>query len=101
VTTAKKTTAKPASSSARKVIGDAIAEGVTPERVKGIIDTAFGSEVVASAVCEECGGAMKVKIPDLKKQVDTLVSLLEQAEGRPSQNQPEATTIIIERPTFG
>lgn len=89
---------KSASPGARKVIGDAIAEGVTPERVKGIIDTAFGSEVDAAAVCPECGAGMKVKIPDLKKQVDTLVSLLEQAEGRPSQNQPEATTIIVERP---
>jgi hypothetical protein len=83
---------------ARKVIADALAEGVTPDRVKALVDASFASELTATAVCEDCGGAMKVKIPDLKKQVESMVSLLEQAEGRPAANQPEATTVIVERP---
>lgn len=87
-----------ASPGARKVIGDALAAGVTPERVKALVDASFESELTATAVCEGCGGAMKVRIPDLKKQVESLVSLLEQAEGRPAANQPEATTVVIERP---
>lgn len=96
--TAKKTPVKKESPGARKVIGDALSAGVTPERVTALVDAAFASEVVATAVCEKCGGAMKVKIPDIKKSVESMIALLEQAEGRPAANQPEATTIIIERP---
>jgi hypothetical protein len=89
---------KAPSPGARKIIGDALTEGITPERVKAIVDAAFASEVESTAVCPDCGVAMKVKMPDLKKQVETMVSLLDQAEGRPGQNQPEATTVIVERP---
>lgn len=96
--TARKPPTKAASPGARKIIGDALTEGVTPARVKALVDASFESELTATAVCEDCGGAMKVKIPDLKKQVESLVSLLEQAEGRPAANQPEATRIFIERP---
>jgi hypothetical protein len=88
---------KQVSPGARKVIGKAIDEGVTEARVKAIIDAAFASEVDAAAICPDCGTAMKVKQPDIKKQVETLVAFIEQAEGRPAANQPEATTIIIER----
>lgn len=83
---------------ARKVIAEALAEGITPERVKALVDASFESEIVATFRCEDCGGVMKAKAPDLKKQVDSMVALLEQAEGRPGQNQPEATTITIIRP---
>lgn len=88
----------PASPGARKVIGDALAVGITRERITGLIDAAFASEIVAVATCEKCHARMKVRIPDLKKQVDSMVALLEQAEGRPEQRQPEATVVVIERP---
>jgi len=90
--------AKPVSPGVRKVIGDALSAQATPEAVEEILGRALASEIVATAVCEDCGGAMKVRIPDVKKQVDTLVAFIEQAEGRPEQRQPEATTVIIERP---
>jgi len=91
-------TKKPVAPGARKVIADALAAGITPARVKALVDAAFDSEVATDAVCPDCGAAMKVRMPDLKKQVDTMVQLLEQAEGRPGQNQPEATQITIIRP---
>jgi len=91
---------KPVSPGARRVIADALTEGITKERVTALVDAAFESEIVATFVCEECGHPMKAKAPDLKKQVDSMVALLEQAEGRPEQRQPEATTVIIERPAL-
>ena len=91
---------KVASPGARRVIADALTEGITKERVTALVDAAFESEIVATFVCEECGHAMKARAPDLKKQVDSMVALLEQAEGRPEQRQPEATTVIIERPAL-
>jgi hypothetical protein len=89
---------KAVSPGARKVIAAVLEEGITEERVKGIVDSAFASEILATFVCEECGSAMKAKAPDLKKQVETMIALLDQAEGRPGQNQPEATVVIVERP---
>lgn len=99
MTAPKKAPAKPkVSQGARKVIAQVLEEGITPERIKNIVDAAFAAEVAADAVCPDCGASMKIKTPDLKKQVETMIALLDQAEGRPGQNQPEATTIVIERP---
>lgn len=93
-----KASAKVASPGARKVIAQALDAQVTPAAIKEILERALASEIEALAVCEDCGGRMKVRIPDVKKQVETLVAFIEQAEGRPAANQPEATTVIIERP---
>lgn len=90
---------KPAvSAGARKVIAAVLEEAVTPERVKGVIDAAFESEILVDVVCEDCGGKLKIRRPDVKRQVDTLVALTTEAQGRPEQAQPEATTVIVERP---
>lgn len=73
------TAKKAPSAGARRIIGQVLEEGITKQRVKGLLDAAFEQ-------------------PDLKRQLDTLIALLEQAEGRPKEAQPEALTIIIERP---
>lgn len=93
-----KASTKAASPGARKVIAQALDAQVTPEAIKEILERALASEVVAAGVCEDCGGRVRVQIPDVKKQVETLVAFIEQAEGRPAANQPEATTVVIERP---
>lgn len=95
--TARKTQPKP-SAGTRKMIADALTEGVTKARIAGVLDAAFEEEILVDAVCEDCGGKLKIRRPDVKRQVDTLVAFIEQAEGKPEQAQPEATTVIIERP---
>ena len=86
------------SAGARKVIASVLEDAVTPERVKAVLDAAFESEILVDVVCEDCGGKLRVKRPDVKRQVDTLVALTTEAQGRPEQAQPEATTVIVERP---
>lgn len=79
-------------------MSEALTETVTKERLTSIIETALAAETLAVAECPDCGNAMKVHIPDFKKQMDMVIAALEQAEGKSAQAVPEATTIIVERP---
>lgn len=90
---------KPASTaSVRRLLAEAVSEGYGKKYIVDLIDAAKGSEVSAVAECEKCGETMRVRVPDVKKQLDTLIALLEQGEGKAAQAVPEATTVIIERP---
>ena len=84
--------------SVRKQLADAVTKHYSEADIAAIIEAAKGAETSAPAECPECGHGMRVKVPDFRKQLDTLVALLEQAEGKAGQALPEATTIIIERP---
>lgn len=83
---------------ARSLLRDGINAELTPERVKGLIDAAFGAQMTALVTCSECGHTMKAPVPDVKKAVDSLTALIQEAEGRPEQRQPEAVKITIVRP---
>lgn len=96
VATARK---KPASAaSVRRILAEAVSEGYGKQYIVDLIAAAKGSEVAAVAECEACGKTMRVRVPDVKKQLDTLIALLEQGEGKAAQAVPEATTVIVERP---
>ncbi len=84
--------------SVRRLVSEAVTEGYTKQDVADIIEAAKGAVTKASAECPECGHEMRVQVPDFKKQLETLISLLEQAEGKAEQAKPEATQVIIERP---
>jgi len=84
--------------SVRSLLGDALKDGVTRERLDSILEAAFGAETSAAAECPECGHTMRVKIPDFGKQANLIVEWIEQSEGKSSQAIPEATKIVIVRP---
>lgn len=88
---------KQTTASVRKLLADAVSANYSEADIKAIIEAAKGAETGALAECPECGHGMRVKVPDFKKQLETLVALLEQAEGKASQAMPEATSIVIER----
>lgn len=85
---------------ARTVLRDAINEHLTPERAKQLIEDAFGAENVAAVECPECGNKFRAPVPDVKKTVDAITALVQEAEGRPEQRAPQETQITIERPPF-
>jgi hypothetical protein len=82
----------------RRQLADAVAKHYGEEDIAAIIEAAKGAETSSAAECPECGTTMRVKVPDFRKQLETLIALLEQAEGKAQQAQPEQTTVIIERP---
>lgn len=83
---------------ARSILRDAVNEQLTPERVKSLIDEAFGATTVAVVSCEKCGHAQKAPVPDVKKAVDSITALLQEAEGRPEQRRVEAARVVVVRP---
>jgi len=88
----------PAPKSARAQISEVVNQGVTKRRIKGLLDDAFAAETLVVAECPGCGNRMKVRAPDVKKQLDVVIGLLEQAEGRPEQRAPGDLVVVVERP---
>ncbi len=83
---------------ARTVLRDAVNKKITPENIEALLDKALNAEATAIVHCPHCSESFKAELPDVKKAVDTLTALIQEAEGRPEQRQPEATRIIIQRP---
>jgi transposase len=76
-------------------------EGLSKVRVRKLLDDAFAAELRVDAECPNCGaGGLKVRVPDVKRQLDVVAGLLEQAEGRPEQRAPGELQIVIERPPW-
>lgn len=86
----------------RELIAEVLAQGVTKAKLRALLDTAMASEIRVEAECPACGETgIHARIPDVKKQLDVVAGLLEQAEGRPEQRAPGALTVTIVRPPLG
>lgn len=87
--------------SGRQAIAEVVNQGVSKTRIRKLLNDAFETEVTVSAECPHCGQTgLKVKVPDVKRQLDVVAGLLEQAEGRPAQAAGGELTVVIERPPW-
>jgi hypothetical protein len=84
--------------SLRAQIREAVTEASSLKHVQQLIDNVFSTTKATLVTCPECGVQFKAPLPDVKVQVDSLIDLLEQAEGKAETKPQEATTVIIERP---
>jgi hypothetical protein len=85
----------------RQAIAEVVNEGLSKTRIRKLLDDAFASELTVEATCPHCGEpGLKARVPDVKRQLDIVAGLLEQAEGRPEQRAPGELTVIIERPAL-
>lgn len=82
----------------RATLGEVLDEASTRDRIRQIVHDALDSEHARKVECPECGTEFRAKLPDVTKQVQTIIALLEQKEGRPEQRSPEATVVTIVRP---
>lgn len=87
--------------SLRAMIAKAVATDSSFEQVEQLVADVFTTSKARKIACPECGVEFRAALPDVKAQVDTLISLLEQAEGKASSEQLEATTVTIVRPPRG
>jgi len=86
----------------RQAIAEVVNEGLSKTRIRKLLNDAFAAEVVTEAECPECGAKrLKVRVPDVKRQLDVVAGLLEQAEGRPQGEEAAGVTIIVRRPAYG
>ncbi len=73
-------------------------EDVTIDHVRRIVLEALTGETKSSVTCPECGLEFKAPLPRIREQVQNVKDLLEQVEGKPAEQKPEALTVTIVRP---
>lgn len=82
----------------RALLSQVSEEEATVEAVRQIVMDALGSDRATNCTCPECGHEFREKQPDVKKQLDAAIALLEQIEGKAQNAVTEPTKIIITRP---
>lgn len=87
---------KPGKGAARGVFREVVNGSATRERVQELVDQAFSMNALVWGYCPGCRKKVQVEVPDVKKRIDALVSLLEQAEGRP-EGDSAGVSIVLER----
>ena len=86
------------SQSLRELIREAVTEDATLESVRQMIADAFATAQATKVSCPECSHRFVAAVPDVVRQVQTMISLLEQSEGKAEQKPSEATTVVVVRP---
>lgn len=83
----------------RNIVAEVLAENATREKIEALLDRALDLKGLAWGYCPGCKKRIQVEVPDLKKQVDALTSLLDQAYGKPGTTDAEAggVTLIVNR----
>lgn len=82
----------------RALLSQVSEEEATVEAVRQIVMDALGSDRATNCTCPACGEEFREKQPDVKKQLDAAIALLEQIEGKAQAQASEATRITITRP---
>lgn len=85
---------------ARSTFRDVVNEETTAERVRELVDQALNINGLINVYCPQCKRMLKAEAPNVKGRIDALVALLEQAEGKPG-NEEAGVTIVVERPPWG
>ena len=65
--------------------------------ISELVKNALSLEMDATGPCPHCKKSIRMRLPDVKRQVDTIAALLDQAEGKPGDD-PGGVVIVIERP---
>jgi hypothetical protein len=87
--------------SVRQMFGAALLQEATQEEINQLVADVLGTKKARKIACPECGVEFRVEWPDVKGQVDTVIALTEQTEGKASSEQLEAAHVTIVRPPRG
>lgn len=82
----------------RGFIATVLDEEATLEAIRQTVLDALNAETARTIQCPDCQSRFRAPVPDVKKQADAIIALLEQNEGKATERPPDALTVIIERP---
>lgn len=88
-------------SSLRAMFAAALSEEATEAEINQLVADVLGTKKARKIMCPECQVEFRVEWPDVKGQVDTLIALTEQTEGKASSEQLEAAHVTVVRPPRG
>lgn len=80
-------------------MAELLGEEATRDRLRELLDRVLNLNGLAWGYCPGCRKKVQVEVPDVKKQVDALTTLFDQAFGKPGTTDAEAggVTIVVQR----
>ena len=66
-----------------------------------LVDQVLDLRGVQWGFCPVCSKKVQVEVADLKGRIDGMIKLLEQAEGKPRDEDAGGTMIVVVRPPRG
>jgi hypothetical protein len=81
----------------RQELGEILNSEDRRKRLGELVDQVMDLKGVQWGFCPVCSKKVQVEVADLKGRVDGMIKLLEQAEGKPQDEQSAGVTLIVER----
>ena len=86
---------------ARQELGEILNSDDRREKLNMLVDQVLDLKGVQWGFCPNCKKKVQVEVSDLKGRIDGMIKLLEQAEGKPRDEDSAGTTIVVHRPPRG
>lgn len=83
---------------ARQELGEILNSDDRRQKLNTLVDQVLDLKGVQWGYCPVCSKKVQVEVSDLKGRIDGMIKLLEQAEGKPRDEDAGGTTIIVNRP---
>lgn len=84
--------------SLREMLAAVMEEEATLDNVRKLVMETMNESHRPTVHCPECGNEFRPPVGDLKKRLDSVISLLEQVEGKAGAMPPASTLITVLRP---
>lgn len=82
----------------RQELGSILNSDEIREKLHNLVDETLKLTGTQWGYCPNCKKKVTVEVADLKGRIDGMIKLLEQAEGKPRDEEAGGTTIVVERP---
>ena len=92
---------KPSRGKARQELGGILHDDEIVKSLRSLVKQVLNLKGVQWGFCPVCSKKVQVEVADLKGRIDGVIKLLEQAEGKPRDDDAGGTTIVVVRPPRG
>ena len=89
---------EPQRGKARQELGEILNSKERRAKLNELVDQVLDLRGVQWGFCPVCSKKVQVEVADLKGRIDGMIKLLEQAEGKPRDDEAGGTTIVVVRP---
>ena len=86
---------------ARQELGEILNSPKRRKALDTLVDQVLDLRGVQWGFCPVCSKKVQVEVADLKGRIDGMIKLLEQAEGKPRDEDAGGTMIVVVRPPRG
>ena len=88
---------EPQRGKARQELGEILNSKERRAKLNELVDQVLDLRGVQWGFCPVCSKKVQVEVADLKGRIDGMIKLLEQAEGKPRDEDSAGLTLLVER----